>query len=208
MKRQGKVQLLLSALIGICCVAHSAETKDTKAAATAAPAPAAAAPAPAPAPAAATAPFVSMNEFCSAKLVSVAAQTTRGEVITGKCFIADNTAVPVVTAILRRALKSHNIVVTNDKNEAKCVISAAFSQRYYRRRMYTTLRVTFGENKPGEIPIWSGTASINSRGNTPVTTYAASMTGAVMYVFLQVTSTHVNRNMLQSYYQRLLAVGD
>jgi len=152
--------------------------------------------------------FVSIDEFCRAKLVHIAAHTNKSVPLEGSCYIEDNSMTPVVEIILKRALKAHNLQISSDKNTASYILSVSFDQQYIRRRTYTTLKLVFSENKRDNPVLWTGAASVSGRGNYSVSLYAASMTGAVMYNFNQFATTNVNRRTLQSYYQRLASIGD
>lgn len=152
--------------------------------------------------------FISEDEFCRAKMIHVAAQTNKAVTLEGSCYIEDNSTIPVVGVILKRAIKAYNLQIAQNKKDAKYILSVIFSQRHVGRRTQTTAKIVFSENKKDNPILWSGAAGVSARGSHSADLYAASLTGAIMYNFYQFTTTNVNRRMLQSYYQRLASIGD
>ena len=152
--------------------------------------------------------FISEDEFCRAKMIHVATQTNKAVTLEGSCYIEDNSTIPVVGVILKRAIKAYNLQIAQNKKDAKYILSVVFSQRHVGRRTQTTAKIVFSENKKDNPILWSGAAGVSARGSHSADLYAASLTGAIMYNFYQFTTTNVNRRMLQSYYQRLASIGD
>ena len=152
--------------------------------------------------------FISEDEFCRAKMIHVATQTNKAVTLEGSCYIEDNSTIPVVGVILKRAIKAYNLQIVQNKKDAKYILSVVFSQRHVGRRTQTTAKIVFSENKKDNPILWSGAAGVSARGSHSADLYAASLTGAIMYNFYQFTTTNVNRRMLQSYYQRLASIGD
>lgn len=152
--------------------------------------------------------FISEDEFCRAKMIHVATQTNKAVTLEGSCYIEDNSTIPVVGVILKRAIKAYNLQIAQNKKDAKYILSVIFSQRHVGRRTQTTAKIVFSENKKDNPILWSGAAGVSARGSHSADLYAASLTGAIMYNFYQFTTTNVNRRMLQSYYQRLASIGD
>ena len=152
--------------------------------------------------------FISEDEFCRAKMIHVATQTNKAVTLEGSCYIEDNSTIPVVGVILKRAIKAYNLQIAKNKKDAKYILSVVFSQRHFGRRTQTTAKIVFSENKKDNPILWSGAAGVSARGSHSADLYAASLTGAIMYNFYQFTTTNVNRRMLQSYYQRLASIGD
>ena len=152
--------------------------------------------------------FVSLNEFCKARTIHVETYSGVEEMLRGSCFIADQTGVPVVSAILKRALKSQKFQLSNDKDLADYVLEVSLEQKYIRRRTYSTLKIVLRGNKAGKAAVWTSVAVVSGRGSYPAWTYAASQAGAAMYNFPQNFSGNVNRRLLGSFHQRLQAFGD
>lgn len=152
--------------------------------------------------------FISEDEFCRAKMIHVATQTNKAVTLEGRCYIEDNSTIPVVGVILKRAIKAYNLQIAQNRKDAKYILSVVFSQRHVGRRTQTTAKIVFSENKKDNPILWSGAAGVSARGSHSADLYAASLTGAIMYNFYQFTTTNVNRRMLQSYYQRLASIGD
>lgn len=152
--------------------------------------------------------FVTLDEFCKARLIHVNASLSKPGTVTGSCYVDNKSMDDVVPLVIKRALKSHNIAITQDRASADYVIEATLQQRLIRRRTYTTLKVVFSENKNDRAVIWTGAGAVSARGSYPAGMYSASLSGAVMYNFLQYVVHHVNNRMLQSYYSRLAVIGD
>lgn len=152
--------------------------------------------------------FVTIGEFSLAKLVHVSAQLNKTETINGSCHIEDLTANPGVASILKRALKTHNIAVVDDKSKAVYSLRCSMEQQFAGRRTYTTMRISFTNVKEGNVSLWSGVSSISGRGRYPVGRYAASLAGALMYNFQRFAVSNVSRRMLQAYYPSLAAAGE
>lgn len=152
--------------------------------------------------------FVSKREFCKARLIHVAAHVNFPEMPKGSCYVDETALPPGVAQVLRRTLKLYNLQIAKDQSSADYVLGCQFDNRYIARRTHTNIYVTFSKNDKAKTLNWSASAHVSGRGNFPVSTYAVSLAGAVMYKFRQSYTSGVGRIALQSFYKTLYALGE
>lgn len=155
-----------------------------------------------------TGDFVALSEFSKARVIHTVTETHKPEILKGACFIEDISRQPVVSAIVKRALRSFGVQVTANRSAAKYILQASLKQRHRGRRTYSTIRLAFRENNKSKTLVWTGAATVSTRGMHSPSMYAASLTGAAMYNFNQDVQSSVNRRMLNSFYERLCSVSE
>ena len=151
--------------------------------------------------------FVTYDQFCKARSLHVTSRMTSSLVEKASCYI-ENSVDPSISMVIKRALKLHGMPVVADKASARYVVNVSFAQSAVRNRTYTTMHVSFSENKAGQPVAWIGTASLSARGAYNAGEYALSMTGGIMYYFNKFVSQQISRRTLHVFYHQLVAVGE
>ena len=152
--------------------------------------------------------FIAQSEFCRARTVHVGARLNVLEALQGTCYVEEAALPSGVGAIFKRTLKLNNLKITQDPQNADYLLTCNFDNRFSRGRTHTTINVTFAKNKGSKAVVWVGAATVSARGTQAADLYAASLAGAVMYVFRQSASCNVGLRHLRDFYLSLNSVGE